>query len=611
MADQGGLFDSMGPPPAMWVDDPRLVRPHQLEAWGNWIQGAPELVLDYETDGLVPRDGHRPFMVGAFSPDKGAKVVDLRLTPQALEALRVALRGRTGTTIVHNAKNELGMSWAMGTDIGGKLWDNQAASFAYDERRDSHGQKELCKLFGFPTPMADALGAYMQATFGNTERGHHHNPNALEVPYNCEDVESAWRIYERQKADCQRAGLLDVVEIDSEVCRPICEMENTGINLDVGAATRLLEELTEARAACYKTICAAVGRPVDPSSHQALFGVLYGHWGLPMHHDVEKVGKLDDDVLAWMTTLPQVREDSARLTFVEGVRDWREYDKMIGTYLLPWLYEHARNGILYPHLNTTVATTKRLSADSPNLQNIPARGTLGKRVRALIVAMMGHETYSFDYSQVEYRTFAHCSGEPRLVKGYRDLPDFDIHASVSDLLNSLVAGLGMLRDDGKHVNFGILYGMGIDKLSRKLRCSKDRAKKILDAYMQGIPTVRALKKRLEREVQTKGYVSSVLGGRRHLNPNEAYKALNTLCQMTAAEIIRHAMVQAYRRRPAGLKFQLQVHDELLFSIPGPKEEHGPALATVKAAMEDMPKFNVPMRVDGERFAPNWAKKETV
>ncbi len=614
---QGSLFDAAAPAPE-WVDDPRMVTPTQVEAWARWVAQSPELVLDYETDGLEAIRGHRAFMVGCFAPDKGAKIVDLRLLPQALPALKDALAARTGVTIVHNAKNELSHSWALGTDIGGTLWDNQAASFAIDERRESHGQKELCRMFGVPTPMADALEAYMQATFGTKDRGHQNNPNSLEVPYNAEDVSCAWELYVRQKRQATETGVLSVVQTDSELTRPVTEMENTGVRLDMDGARALLAELQDARASAYKALCSSYGSRVDPASHTEVFGILYGHWGIPMHHDVEKVGKLDDDVLSWMLTVPDVKADARRVAFIEALRDWREYDKLIDTYLLPWLYEHQLNGVLYPHLNLTAAGTRRFTAEKPNLQNIPARSKLGKRMRQLLVSFVGCTSYSFDYSQVEYRTFAHCAGERRLIDGYRNSRKFDIHTAVAEVLNAMVAGLNLIRDDAKHLNFGILYGMGIDKLARKLGVSKDKAKAILDTYMRGIPSVQALKNKLKAEVRRKGYVTSVLGGRRHLRPEEDYKALNTLCQMTAADIIRRAMVQTYRAArhgrthgpsPWGMKFQLQVHDELLFSLPGEYEAHGPTLKAVTTAMEDMPMFEVPMLVEGERFAPSWGQKE--
>lgn len=603
---QGSLFTSAGPE---WVDDPRMVKATQVDSWARWVAQAPELVLDYESDGLDTRRGARSFMVGCYAPDKGAKVLDLRLVPRGLEALRASLKARTGVTIGHNLKHELSHSWALGTDIGGTLWDNQAASFALDERRPSHAQDELVHtLLKRGTPACAALHAYMNATFGSVKRGHHENPNALEVPYNAEDVTDAWDLYQLFKRDAERVGLTGVITTDSELCRPVTEMEQTGVRFDVEKTKALATRLAEQRSQAAKSIAAFLGRPLNIASHQSLFGLLYGEWRLPMHADLEKQGKLDDDVLAWMTTLPI--SDGQR-ALIEHVRDWREADKLVDTFLLPWLYEHSINGILYPNLNLCVADTRRFTADNPNLQNIPARGALGKLIRELFVALLTDgETYSFDYSQVEYRVFADASGEARLVQGYRKDPKFDIHAEVAAILREVIE---ILRDDAKHLNFGILYGMGIEKLARKLRCSRERAKAIMDAYMARIPSAKALKRRLEAEVRAKGCVTTKLGGRRHMTSDESYKALNTYCQMSSADVIRRALVRAYKtRRPEwGMRFQLQVHDELLFSLPGKRADHDEPLRFITDAMENNPEFTLPLRVEGERFAPSWGKKELV
>lgn len=608
---QGNLF---GAPPPEWVDDPRMVKANQIESWARWVQHSPELVLDYESDGLDTRRGASSFMVGCFAPDKGAKVLDLRLAPNALEPFRRALKARTGVTIGHNLKHELSHSWQLGTDIGGTLWDNQAASFALDERRKSHAQDSLVhELLKRGTPQAAALAAYMEATFGTAKRGHHENPNALEVPYNAEDVTDAWDLYRYLRPQAERIGLVELITTDSELCRPVSEMEMTGVPLDLPATRALADELSEVRAQAAKLITRTLGRSVNIASHTDLFGLLYGEWQLPMHADLEKVGKLDDDVLAWMLTLPLT---SNQATVIEAIRDWREADKLVDTFLLPWLYEHSIDGVLYPNLNLCVADTRRFTADNPNLQNVPSRGTLGKRIRKLFIQLMNWTSYSADYSQVEYRIFADAAGEPRLVKGYREVAGFDIHAEVAEMLRAVIE---ITRDDAKHTNFGILYGMGIDKLARKLRCSRDRAKAILDAYMAKIPSAKGLKRELDKQVRARGYVETKLRGRRHMTSDESYKALNTYCQMSSADVLRRALVRAYRNvRSVGAhgtnvpcKFQLQVHDELLFRLEGPPEEHGPTLKTIVTAMETNPEFKLPLRVEMERFEPSWGQKALV
>ncbi len=592
---------------AKWIADKRMVRPEQLPTFVKWASTAPELVLDYEATGIDTRRGAKTFMAGFYEPAKGAKVLDLRLLEHGEQALKDAVKNRTGVTIVHNGKMEVSHSRAMGFEIGGTLWDNQMAAFAMDELLDSHGQKELVESQLKRQPvMAKMVHDWMQTNLGTYKRGHEFNPNELEVPYNCEDVTDAWDLYQHFKPKVEKQGLTQLVRTDSELNRAVSEMECRGLALDMGKAESLAARFTGELKELYKTIRECVGRDFDVASHQQLFGILYGQLGLPMHADLEKKGKLDDNVLAWMMTLPEVTSDPKKSTLVDGIREWRERDKLHGTYLLPWLYEHQIGGYLYPNLNMIGARTRRFSADSPNLQNVPIRTELGQLVRSCIIAREGWTTYSMDYSQVEYRNFVHYCGEPALVMGYKTDPLFDIHALVGQLC-------GVTRKDGKHLNFGLLYGMGVDKLARALLISKEAAKKLLEVYYSKIPSIKVLKRKLEQEVRAKGYVRDVFGGRRHLKVEESYKSLNSLCQMTAANIIRRAIVRAYPIiKGGGGNVLLQIHDDLKFELPGRDvREHLPTLRLIKEVMEDNKEFRVPITTAVERYTTNWNEKEPV
>jgi len=580
-----------------WIDDKRLVRPHHLEALSKWVAGSPVLVLDYEADGLETRRGARSFMAGFFAPDKGARVVDFRLTGEnGLRAVADGLRARTGLTIGHNLTNELSHSWALGFDIGGQLWDNLDAAFALDERMESHGQKALVEaLLKRGTPYADALHTWMDLNLGTHQRGHELNPMELEVPYNIEDVTDAYDLYKHFRPMVEKAGMLQLVLTDSELNRAVADMQETGLQYDGDRAEQLIQQIGAEKGAHYKSITSTIGRPVDLSSHTALFGILFGEYGLPMHKDLEKEGSLDDDVLKWLSSLK-----GPYTPLIESVREWRECDTLLSTFLLPWSYEHQVDGVLFGNLNKCIAGTRRFTASKPNLQNIPYRSDWAKLIREVFVCETDWVNYSFDYSQVEYRMFAHYSGEPRLIQGYLNNPLFDIHAEVGLMLN-------LLRDLAKHINFGILYGMGLDKLARKLLTTKEKAKAILDAYHAKIPSAKALKRKLEDLIRRSGIVRDALGGCRHLTLDEAYKALNTLCQMSGADIMRRALVNVYPLvKAAGGHMTVTIHDEAQFKLPGRREDHLPVLREVKRVMEHNPEFKVPMLASAEYYDTDWA-----
>lgn len=451
--------------------------------------------------------------------------------------------------------------------------------------------------------MAYALRDWMRSNLGTYKEGHELNPLELEVPYLVEDVETCWANYQDTKLKAQRLGMTDLVLTDSELTRTIHDMENTGLKLDVPKATGLLKELTEEVGKLSKELYELCGRTVDVASHQALFGLFFGEMRFAQHADASKKDSLDDDVLNSFIDIQcgplTDHPDERKCRIVELVSTLRELEKLRGTYLYPWIYEHQVNGYLLPHLNLNGARTRRLSSDHPNLQNIPIRSKLAKKIREAIIREAGFEEYSFDYSQIEYRGFVHYCNDPKLIKAYRDNEFLDVHQEVSDIL-------GVDRDtQGKHMNFGILFGLGVAKLARKLRCSTAEAERLMGIYYSRLPNVKPWRRGLIKETEVRGYVKDIFNARRHLEPHEAYKAVNTICQMTAAGIARKALT---RMRPiikaAGGRMRLTIHDDVMFALP----EGGPNAQTMKElkhVAEDFPMFKVPIRVQAKTFDDNW------
>jgi DNA polymerase-1 len=610
MSDQLSLGASIKPE-IKFIDDKRLVKPEQLGALANWLEQTPELVVDYESDGLHVRQGHRAFMAGFYAPDKGAKCVDFRLTPQAVELLKSVLPRRTGTTIAHNLVGaEHAFSGAMGFELGGRLWDNQHAIFAIDQRQE-RGQKEYGKnVLKLPQPYAHALRDWMDSHLGTYKEGHELNPLELEVPYSCEDVETAWAIYQDTKLKCQKLGMTELVLTDSELTRAVYEMENTGLRIDVPLAERLLGELTAEVAVQSKKLTSLVGHTVDVAAHQALYGLFFGELGLK--GDFAKRDSLDDEALNFFidTQCGPLGEapDLRKCEIIDTVSLLRELDKLRGTYLYPWIYEHQVDGFLLPHLDMNGARTRRFSSLRPNLQNIPIRSKLAKRIREAIVREPGWREWAIDYSQIEYRLMVHYCNDPLMVKGYRDNPWLDLHQEVSDMLE-------VDRDTiGKHLNFGIVYGLGEESLARKMRCSLQRARELLEWYHRRFPGIKPWRREVIAEASRRGYARDPFGGRRYLEKHEAHKAVNTICQMGGADVARRAIT---RIRPvlkqAGGKMRMTIHDDVMFATPESLSESQTleVLREVRRVAEDFPMLRVPIRVQFKKFEDNWLNTEKV
>ncbi|MDY4474961.1 DNA polymerase, partial [Mitsuokella sp.] len=267
--------------------------------------------------------------------------------------------------------------------------------------------------------------------------------------------------------------------------------------------------------------------------------------------------------------------------------------------------------------NQTVTATGRLSSSDPNLQNIPVRTEEGRTIRALFEPGPGYEALlSADYSQIELRLLAHMSGDENLIDAF--CRNQDIHARTA----AEVFGLPLaevtpeFRRRAKAVNFGIVYGISDYGLARDLRIPRKEAGAYITRYFERYPGVRRFMDQMVADAHAKGYVTTMFGRRRDLpaiksrNFNQRMlaerMAMNTPIQGSAADIIKLAMVAAYRRlKEEGLKSRilLQVHDELVLEIT--EDERAAVEAILHETMEHVADLRVPLLVD-VHWGKDWA-----
>ena len=273
-------------------------------------------------------------------------------------------------------------------------------------------------------------------------------------------------------------------------------------------------------------------------------------------------------------------------------------------------------GRLHTSFNQLVAATGRLSSSNPNLQNIPVRTELGRRIRAAFVPDAGWRFVAADYSQIELRILAHVSGEESLIEAFRR--GEDIHArTASEVFGiALDAVTPEQRDIAKTTNFSVIYGVTAFGLSRGLDISPKQAQEFLDRFFARHPKVKAYLGRTVAEGRERGFVATLLGRRRYLpelrsgNPNlrgfGERMATNAPIQGTAADLVKIAMVRmAHELRAHRLESRmlLQVHDELLFEAPA--AEVGPLQALATEVMESALTLDVPLKVD-VKVGDDWA-----
>jgi DNA polymerase-1 len=262
------------------------------------------------------------------------------------------------------------------------------------------------------------------------------------------------------------------------------------------------------------------------------------------------------------------------------IEEWREYSKLLNTYLGPLPGLIGEDGRLHTTFNQAVAATGRLSTTNPNLQAIPIRTELGREIRSAFVAEQGCRLLSADYSQIELRILAHVSGEPKLRDAFAR--GDDIHAATAaEVLGVEPAALTKdQRAIAKMINFGIVYGISAFGLSENLEIPREEAQAYIDAYLARFPHVQDFIQRTIEQATEDGYTTSLLGRRRPVPELRASNrqtrslgerlAVNFVMQGSNADIIKVAMIAIHRRlRDEGrsARLVLQVHDELLLEAP--------------------------------------------
>jgi DNA polymerase-1 len=508
---------------------------------------AAEVVLETEAVGwreelLVPVtgpvgvqwDGER---VGLAS---GGEVV---VASAGRDELRSALGGAEIAT--HDAKLlRLGRAPADDTLIAAYLVEPGRAGYELDDLAQEHGLELV------PEPLAE------EETAALVRR-----------------AEAARRLAPQLRARLREWGSEQLYdEIELPLTAVLADMEDAGIRIDtyrMGEITaRLQERVEELEGQAYEH----AGEEFQIGSTQQLARILFEKFELTAGRKGKTGYSTDARVLR------AIRDDHPLVPVVE---EWRELTKLLNTYLLP-LPEliDERDGRLHTTINQAVAATGRLSTTNPNLQSIPVRTDLGRRIRSAFVAAEGTRLLSADYSQVELRILAHVSGEPVLREAFAR--NEDIHAATA----SQVFGVPQAelarhqRETAKMVNFGIIYGISSYGLSENLGIPREEAQDLIDAYLERLPRVRELIARTITDATDQGYVTTLLGRRRAIPELRAANrqtrslgerlAVNTVMQGTAADVIKVAMVRIHerlRREGRSARLVLQVHDELLLEVP--------------------------------------------
>jgi DNA polymerase-1 len=408
--------------------------------------------------------------------------------------------------------------------------------------------------------------------------------------------------------ELREAGTLRLYrEIELPLVEVLARMEIAGVAVDRSALSELSTAFTAEIARLERESEQAVGHPVALGSPKQLGELLFVELNLPKGKKT-KTG-------AWSTDASVLEEIQGEHPIVGIAMEWRTVSKLQSTYVeaLPKLVEG--DGRVHTTFQQAVAATGRLSSTDPNLQNIPIRTALGRKIRNAFIAERGNTLVAADYSQIELRILAHVTRDEHLIAAFA--AGEDIHrATAARVLGKPAADVDAdERAMAKMVNFGIAYGMGDFGLATRAGISREAAKTFIAGYFERYPGIRRYIDTIKEEARTNGSVTTQLGRRRPIPElragNPALRAageraaINHPIQGTAADVIKIAMIRlAPRLAEASLtaRLVLQVHDELLMEVPnGEVDRLVPILVDT---MEGALKLDVPLTVD-VKSGPRW------
>lgn len=417
-------------------------------------------------------------------------------------------------------------------------------------------------------------------------------------------------LYLQQSSEMQKIPRLKklVSDIDWPIIPVLATMEYEGIELDVNYLKHFLVEINDLISDFEQQIYGHSDQEFNISSPSQLAEILFVKLKLPTQGI--KKGKT-----GFSTAASELEKLSGTHPIIDLISQYREVTKLKNTYVeaLPKLVDDRNR--LHTTFNLTIAQTGRLSSTDPNLQNIPVRTDLGRRIRTAFIAGPGKKLISADYSQFELRLAAYLCGDKQLMDQFNR--DVDVHTATAALIYNRDPEdvTKNMRRDAKVVNFGIMYGLGPHGLTQATSMNYEQAKHFIDRYFEVRPLLLEYIDSVKEKARKDGYVETLFGRRRPTpdihSSNFAVReaatraAVNMPFQGTAADIMKLAMIEVDKQLSGGTaKMLLQIHDSILVECP---ENEAEKLAkTIKSTMENVHKLPVKLTVDTV-IGKNWGE----
>ena len=502
--------------------------------------------------------------------------------------------------IGQNIKFDLMVLRRLGLDIRGRKYDTMILHYLLDPE-SRHNMNALSeKYLNYkPIEIETLIGkGSKQLTMDlvNVERV---------KEYAAEDADVTLQLKHVLYPQVEKIGLQHLYfEVEEPMIAVLADIEMAGVRIDSGALAEYSVELSRRLAELEAAIRAEAGEStLNINSARQLGEVLFAKMRIAEKPKMTKTKQFctDEDYLQTFARKHRI---------VDLILEYRGVKKLLSTYVeaLPQLVNRT-TGRIHTSFNQAVTATGRLSSTNPNLQNIPVREEMGRRIRrAFIPSDSDHLLLSADYSQVELRLMAHLSGDESLIAAFAH--GEDIHAATAAKLfnKTLDEVTSEERRRAKTANFGIIYGISAFGLSQRLEIPRKEAKDIIDGYFESYPKVKEYMDNVVARAKEEGFVSTIFGRRRYLNDISSHNAVarglaernavNAPIQGSAADIMKIAMINVHRRFAAeGIRSKviLQVHDELVVDMLRSEQERVAAIVT--ECMESAAALKVRLVVD--------------
>lgn len=414
------------------------------------------------------------------------------------------------------------------------------------------------------------------------------------------DIASLDGLIKKLRSNIEEQGMTPLLEsIELPLTEVLASMEDIGICINRQGVEEFGVSLSEKIEETQQIIYDYAGHEFNISSPKQLGTVLFEELGLPAKKKTKS---------GYSTSAEVLEELRNRSPIVDNVLKYRQYTKLNSTYVTGLTDKIAADGRIHTCFKQTETRTGRISSTEPNMQNIPVRTELGSQMRKFFTAAPGKTLVDADYSQIELRVMAHLCGDENMIAAFTSGEDFHTAtaAQVFDMPVFMVTP--EMRSAAKAVNFGIIYGIGAFSLSKDIGISVAQAKKYIADYLARFPKVNSFTEGVVNEAMKTGCVTTMLGRKRRIpelsSSNKILQAagkriaMNTPVQGTAADLIKIAMINVYRRlkeEKLDAKLILQVHDELI--LESSVEDAQRAAELLKDEMQKVYNMKVPLTVD--------------